>query len=80
MLRMMVSLVALTLVARKLTPPFSTLRCRWWGPQPMGKSKRLRLAPQVFLAESSSAACQFFFGGLSVLTVPSRHADVYGMA
>ncbi len=26
------------------------------------------------------AACQFFFGDLSILTVPSRHADAYDLA
>ncbi len=29
---------------------------------------------------SYSATCQFLFGDLSILTVPSRHADVYGLA
>ena len=27
-----------------------------------------------------SETCQLFFGDLSILTVPSRHADVYDLA
>ncbi len=34
----------------------------------------------IFLAGSFSAVWQFFFNGLSILTVPNRRADVYGVA
>ena len=44
------------------------------------RAGRLRPEPRVLLARCSSATCQFFFGDLSILTVPSRHADAYDLA
>ena len=41
---------------------------------------RLRPEPRVLLARFSSVACQFSFGDLPILTGPSRHADIYGLA
>ncbi len=41
---------------------------------------RLRPDPRVFPAGSSSTACQFYFGDLSILTGPSCHAEVYSLA
>ncbi len=53
---------------------------------PMGEAKLEPLRVdcdrnlEFSLARCSSAACQFLFDDLSILTVPSRHADAYDLA
>jgi hypothetical protein len=46
----------------------------------MGESHAVKKTEFFGKPSPIRSACQFFFGDLSILTVPSRHADAYDLA